>query len=183
MAKKLSLLLAAFAVVAFAAPAFASAAPEVTINGLRAPVGTAITGTSTNFVIGTSIGNVRCAIVEFSAETTINNGSTVGVVGTSPFSTTKCSFKGGTPITIDDATLLSLHSSEAGKGTLGPTAEATLPELTCHYSGSAVPFTYTSGGNTLSITGSLKASPAACGAAVASGAFTITSPGGPVVLD
>lgn len=182
MAKKFSLLLAAIAVVAFAVPAFASAAPEVTVGGARAPLGTEINGTSNNTITKTSIGNLTCATVEISGEITANTGSTVAGVASGPASTATCFYKGTTPITIDDPTLLSLHSGTAGSGTVGLTFEATLPSLTCHYSGTAVPFTYSSGGNSLNLKGALKASPAGCGTATIEGTYTVTSPSGAVVL-
>jgi hypothetical protein len=56
MAKKLSMLLAAVAVLAFAVPAIASAAPSITSSeGVLASVGSVVSGSSTNAVTKTSV--------------------------------------------------------------------------------------------------------------------------------
>lgn len=182
MARKLSLFLAAAAIVAFAAPALASAAPEITVNGARAPIGTQISGSSTNTVWKTELGNFTCGTVTFSGQITANTGSTFAGKGTSAMTTSSCFFKGTTAFTIDDATLLSLHSATPGAGTASLTYTATAFGLTCHYSNAALPFTYPALGNTLTVKGELTASPAECGNTAIESTFTITSPGGAVVF-
>lgn len=178
MTRKLGMLLAAVAVVALSVPAFAAANPTLTHEDntgafVTAPLGSGILGTSTNTVTKTSIGNLTCATVEVTAELTHNTTGTVAAEGSGPANTATCFFKGTTPITIDDATLLSLHSSESGKGTASLTFEATLPGLTCHYSGAAVPFTYPATGDTIVLKGTLKASPLGCGTASIEGTYTL----------
>lgn len=179
MAKKLSLLLAAVAVVALTVPAFASAL-ELTIGGAKAKPGDAINGVSTNTITKTSIGNLTCATVEVFGEVTKNEATLVegkGLEGV-PAETTTCFYKGTTPITIDDPTLLNLKTTELGKGTASLTFEATLPELTCHYSGTAVPFTYAATSDVIHLKGSLKSNPVGCGTATIEGTFTLEGAGG-----
>ncbi len=182
MARKFSLFLAAVAVAAFAAPALASAAPEITINGVRAPTGSQISGSSTNTVWKTEFGDFTCGTVAFSGEITANTGSTMAAKGTAPMTASSCFFKGTTPFSVEDATLLSLHSATAGKGTVSLTYRAVETGLTCHYSNTALPFTYPASRNTLTIKGELTASPAECGNTSIESTFTISSPGGSVVF-
>jgi len=182
MTKKLSMLLAAAAVAAFAVPAAASAAPEITVNGVKAPVGTAINGSSANTTWKTEFGNFTCGTVSFSGEVTANTGTTMKSVANGPLTTASCFFKGTTPFTIDDMTLTSIHSATAGKGTASLTYTATQSGLACHFANSALPFTYPSKGNTIVLSGNLTASPASCGDTAIETTFTLTSPGGAVIL-
>jgi hypothetical protein len=182
MARKLSLFFTALAIAAFAAPALASAAPEITVNGTRAPIGTTLNGKSTNTTWKTELGNFTCGTVSFVSQVTANTGTTMAAKGTSPMTTSSCFFKGTTAFTIDDATLLSLHSATSGKGTVSLTYTATAFGLTCHYSNTALPFTYPVLGNTVTIAGELTASPAECGNTSIESTFMLTSPSGTVVL-
>lgn len=185
MARKLSSLLTVLTVtvgVAVAVPALAIAAPEVTINGARAAMGDPINGVSTNTVFKTSIGNFTCATVEFEGEITGNNGTTFEIEAVSLMKTATCFFKGTTPITVHDPTLLSLHSNVPGSGTIGFTFDMTFAKTTCHYSSTSIPFEYSATGDSLQIKGGLVASPSGCGSASIEGTYELIAPGGAVVL-
>jgi len=176
MAKKLSLLLASIAVVAFAAPAFASAAPAVTDPpGVLLPPGALIQGTNIGAVVTeTSLGKISCETVDITGELTHNTGSTVRGIGAGAASATVCNV-GGKPVTITDITLVELHSSAVGKGTINVTFKADLPNnVTCHFSSANMPFTYTAGTDIIKVKeGDLLGTPAACEPGKLTGEFTI----------
>jgi len=186
MAKKLSLLLAAIAVVAFAVPAFASAAPAVTEGGALVEPGALIQGTNIGAVTTeTSLGKLSCNTVTLTGELTNNSGSTVRGIGVGQGSASTCNV-GGKSITITDITLGELHSATVGSGTINVTFVADLPNnVTCHFESPNMPFTYTSGGDVVKVVkGDLKGTPAACEPGLLSGEFTIeTDGGGALVLD
>lgn len=184
MAKKLALLFAAaVSVCAVAVPASASAAPEMTVGGEKATLGTALSAVSTNTVFKTSIGNFTCASWGFNWEVTENTGSKFVGEGYGTGETSTCFFKGSTPFTVDDLTISSVTSTKSGSGTMALTFEMTLPKgLTCHLSGAAVPFTYNPGTSQFHLAGALSPTPEACFINSIEGTYAITSPGGAVVL-
>jgi hypothetical protein len=187
MAKKLTLLATAIAVLAFAAvPAFASAAKlEMTATGGGAvPVGTPITGISTDAITETSLGTLSCKEVVLNGEVTKNEATVAEGVGTSS-STTEC-FVEKEPINITDVTLINLKSAASGSGTASFSFVADLPaSLTCTYTGTNAAFTYTPGGSVLAFSkAKLTASPTACGTAKLTGHFSLaTSAGGAVIAN
>jgi hypothetical protein len=189
MAKKLSLLMAAVAVLAFAIPAFANAAPAVTLGGGEkelAPAGpgetgSTLVGTSTNVVTSSSLGLLKCEHVEVTAWLTKNSGTEVEA-SHDPGETNKATncFAGKIPVSITDPTLTTLIATATTKTV---SLDFTLPELGCTFSGT-VPFTYTPGGNSIHIQGSLTPSVKACGeSAEINGDFTVAIGGTDVILD
>lgn len=184
MAKKFSLLLAAVAVVALAVPAFASAAAITDGSGNLLANGTLITGTSTNATTVTSLGTLTCETVNVKGEITTNNGSTVEGNSSGESETSNCKL-GKKTIAITDITLTRLHAEGSSKtGLISVTFVADLPELTCHFAATNLPFTYNS--TTVTITnGDLEGTPEACEPGTLNGSFVITQTvgGGAVVLD
>ena len=147
MAKKFSLFMAAMAVLAFAIPAMASAAPEVTSKaGTRAAVPQNITGTNVGHVLttGTPFGTLTCNKVTLNGVLTVNSGTKVtGNAGTG--TTSECNVNNN-PLTITNITVTHLESTVVGSGVASFTFVADLPGgITCDYTGTNVPFTYVTG--------------------------------------
>ena len=186
MAKKLTLLTMAIgAMLALAIPAMASASSLTMPEKTLVPVGTAIQGTSTDVVTTTSLGNLKCEKVTVNGKVTKNNGTEVEGTANGASTSSNCFFKTN-PIAIKNITLNNIKSTTIGSGTASLSFEAEVKpgELNCKYSGSAVPFTYTSGTDSLLLSGGLTASPAACGTASIKGNFTLETieEKGPVLL-
>lgn len=184
MVKKLSLLLGIVAALAFAVPAMASASSVTAPAKSLAPVGTQLTGTGSGIVLyHLSFGTFKCGTLTFNATLTSNNGSSFAASGENS-ATQECA-EGLHPITITSFNVSDLSSSTSGSGTATFTLKEDIASLTCTYTGTAVPFTYTAGGNSITFSeGSLTASPPACGRERISGTFALaTSAGGAVVLD
>jgi hypothetical protein len=194
MAKKLSLLLAAMAVIAFAVPAFANADAVTMSKGVLAPVTNAektgpadatITGISTNTeTTNTPFGTLKCKEVMVSGWLTKNNGTEVSAVDDpgEGNSTKECTV-GTTELKIDNPTLISLSASTKGGTTVGLSFTATAAGLSCTYTGAAVPFTYTAGGSSIHIAGVLKGSEAFCANPEIHGDFALSITGAAVILD
>ncbi len=185
MAKKLSLLMAAVAVLAFAVPAFANAAPAVTsAKNVLAKSGSGTTGstlvaTSSNVQTESSLGLLKCEKVVVTAWLTENTGSKVlASHDATGNSTTNCT-AGSAKVSITDPTVTTLTATSTSKTV---SLDFTLPELGCTFTG-IVPFNYTSGGSSIHIEGSLTTS-AACGSsAKVKGDLTIRIGPSPVILD
>ncbi len=188
MAKKFSLLMAAVAVLAFAIPALANAAPSVTSSkGVLAKASTetknasTITGTSTNVVTKSSLGELKCEKVTVTAWLTKNTGTEVHAT-TDSGSQNKavgCT-AGGTPVEITDPTIVTLQANLAGSGTQTVSLTFTLPAVGCTFTGT-VSFTYVPSSAVIHIAGSLTST--ACGAATIAGDFTLEIGSTPVILD
>jgi hypothetical protein len=184
MIKKLSLLLGIVAAMAFAVPAMASASSVTAPAGSLAPVGTALTGTGSGVVLKhASFGTFKCGTLAFNATLSSNNGSSFAAAGEN--GTAQECAEGQHPITATSFNVSNLSSSTSGSGVASFSIKEDIASLTCTYTGTAVPFTYTVGGSSITISeGSLSASPPACGGEKISGTFAIAkSGGGAVVLD
>ena len=186
MAKKLSLLLAAVAVLAIAIPAMANAAVPLTSGGAKVEIGTAITGTSTNAKTETGIGLLTCKSVVLKGTVTKNEavaGETLAEgAGSGEFTGSECEVE-GTKEPVEKITLTNIKTGTkagftTGNGSASFSFQATLPVVgVCKFTGTNVPGTYstTEMTNKLTITkGSLSASPSACGPARLTGDFFLT---------
>jgi hypothetical protein len=156
MAKKLSLLIAAIAVLAFAVPSLASAAEATIPAGTRAPVGTEITGTGTSVTLNSAtLGNITCATLTLNGKITKNDGTTVEGSGeTSSPTQTGCNNGAERPVTVTKVVLTKLAASGTGTGTKAATVSFTatvdLPAgVVCNFTGTNVAGSYTSGTNVL----------------------------------
>lgn len=183
MARKSSLLLASAIAIAFVLPASASAAALTTSGGTLVQTGALMELSSTNVTSQTSFGNLTCASVVISGEVVENNGASFEGIGSGQGETSNCKL-GKKAIQWTDLTLASLKATSAGEGTLSMTYVWDLPELTCHFAATNIPFTYSSGGSTITITnGKTEASPEAC-AALIDATFTLQqTSGGAIILD
>jgi hypothetical protein len=182
MAKKLSLLLTAVAVLAFAAPSFAAAETGLTMpEGTLVPTGTIITGTSMGVVKTTSekLGTIECQNVMVEAKVTANSGTTVKAEEGGTSTATTCT-RAGASVSVENIHLTELHTEGGGTGTASASFDVKLSEkLTCHFVGTNDVGTYS--GNTINVEkGKLTVTPASCGeSASLDGDFTLSTQGKP----
>jgi hypothetical protein len=198
MAKKLSLLIAAIAVLAFAVPSMASAAEATCPAGTKCPVGTEITGAGTNINLTSStLGEINCESLTLKGAITKNDGTTVEGSGNNVSPTQAGCFnkEKSRPVTVTEVNLTSLVASEAAKagssrnGTVSFTATVDLPAgIVCKFTGTKVPGTYVSGANPAVLSfnkGAGITSTGGCGTATLDGSFKLskTSGGSALVID
>jgi hypothetical protein len=186
MFKKLTLLLAAVAVVAFAVPSLASASSITSSAGKLTPVGTKITATGTNITQTTStLGAITCKKLTFNFTVVKNASSTFEGEGTNSNPATESCMNGMRTLVFTSFDVSKLLSTTSGSGTVNIKAIEDLAGITCTLIGTSVPFTYTPGSNTIvfsSATG-ITSSPAACGTEKLDGSFALEIGGTPVILD
>lgn len=192
MTKKLILLIGtAGALVAFAVPAIANAAPSLTMPaGTLVATGSGVTATSTNTVLATPLGNLTCAAVTINATVLENTGTSWKASAAAGKSTAQTCHLGTNAFLITNIKLNSLNVSAAAKVAI-LTFEADLPgNLTCHFESTAggTAVTYSAGSSSLHLAGGLVGSPEICGEegeVEIHGDFTLstTSGGGAVILD
>ncbi len=185
MAKKFSLLMAAVAVFAFAIPALASATPTATKNAAEGtgsvPTGTVIKGTAvTTGTIGTPkltstiLGTIECNSLSITGKLVTNSGGTVTDTSGGAFTSANCTNKGN-PVTVTKIEVTDLLSTVSGKATASFTSIIDVAGLTCTFTGTSIPGTYTVGGNILTFNkaGTVDGSPAGCGNATLDAEFTL----------
>jgi hypothetical protein len=187
MIRKSALLASVFgALVAFAAPAVAGAAPSLTMPvGTLVPKATVFVATSTNTVFTDVLGNHTCEVWTFSAEVTENSGTKIEGVGVGEGTSFGCRL-GSSPVTVTRINLLKLSSTVAGHGAMTVSFTEDLPGLTCSYESESggTPFIYVAGASSIHVSGTLKATPAACGPETVSGDFALaTKGGGSLIVD
>jgi hypothetical protein len=179
MTKKLSLLLAAVAVLAFAVPAFASASTGLTENGKLIATGQLITGTSIGQVTTTSekLGDITCQEVMVEAELVTNTTSEVKATKGGTQSATTCS-RAGAKEEVFGIELNELKTTGGGTGTASAAFKVKLTGGTvCTFVGTSDVFTYSPGGDVIAISSQpLSVTPVACGkSASLDGSFTMTT--------
>ena len=182
MSKKLSLLLAAAVLFAFAAPAFASAATGLTEGGALVLTAKPIKATNVGAFTTTSnqIGGIACQSAVVKSTLAVNKASEVKLVsGTG--SATSCT--GGS---VKELTFSEIKTTGGGTGTFAVVYTVVLPSTAeCHFSTSAGTFTYfltetAEGGDVITISEqTLAVLPKACGTtAKLDGKFTLTTEAG-----
>ena len=188
MIKKLSLLLAAAAVLAFALPAMASAHKVTSKPGVLAPVGTTITLTGTDVTFASSLlGATTCKSLTLTMKLTTNDGTNVTASGATKAPASEDCTNG---TKIGNVTEVNITSFKAeGMDTWvnfvwtedfeGPNP------IECTYTGTKVPFTYTAGTDSIEFNkaSGIVGSPKACGTSTLSGTFTLEIEKTPVILD
>jgi hypothetical protein len=198
MAKKLSLLLAAVAVLAFAIPSMASAAGVTSKAGTFAPVGTEITGTGTEINLKSStLGNIICGKLTLHGKLTLNNGTNFAGEGVAETPKTENCKNGTKTVVVTSVSLTNLHNTavteaevKEGVGTGVASFTATVDvgtELECTFTGKEIKGKYKVGGSALEFTEALStgitSSPAACGTAKLIGNFPLEIGSTAVILD
>jgi hypothetical protein len=182
MTKKLSLLLTAAAVLAFAVPAAASASTGLTEGGVLIEVGKFITGTNIGTVTTTSekLGNITCEHVMVAAKLTVNNTSEVkaGEAAASEQTASTC-FRAGVGVSVTHINLEELKTNGGGAGKFSVTYEVELTPggTVCTFTGMNDTFSYTPGSDSIRVeNAALTVVPFACGkSATLDGSFTITT--------
>jgi hypothetical protein len=180
MTKKLSLLLAAVAVLAFAVPAFASASTGLTENGKLIATGQLITFTNIGEVTITSekLGNEPCRNVMLEAELVTNTTSEVKATKGGTQSASTCT-RSGAEVKVFGIELNELKTTGGGTGTISLAFKIELNAggTVCSYVGTNITFTYTPGSDVIRIaSGALSVTPLACGkSASLDGEFTMTT--------
>lgn len=185
MAKKLSLVLAAVAVLAFAIPAVASAS-KATLNGALAPVGTQITGTGSDVTLNSELlGAITCETLNLNGEITKNDGTNVEGSGTNVSPTQAGCKNGKKAVTVTKVVVTKLASSVSGHGVLSFTSKVDVGTLECEFSATEIEGTYVSGTNVLKAEGAgpVIATPSSCGNATLTGSFALESESTPLILD
>jgi hypothetical protein len=126
-------------------------------------------------VTKTSLGNLTCAKFAINGEITENTGSSFEAIGIGAGETSTCKL-GTKSITFTDVTATNIVSTVTGQGTANLTWEADLPNsIVCHFTGSALPFTYVSGSDVLTFNAAdMVATPKACEPGLLNGDFTAT---------
>jgi hypothetical protein len=181
--KKLSVLLGAIALLAFAIPSTAFAGnPELTWetstgSGLKpVPIGTKIFGTGTDVNITSNpLGNITCGKLNLTGSLTVNSGNVVegsGVEEPEPFQE-ECA-NGTNKVKVTSVHVTKLRTSESEKGTASFTSVVDVGELKCTFTGTNVPFTYVTNSDKLVFTkaSGVVASPKGCGTVTLDGTFT-----------
>jgi hypothetical protein len=177
MIKKLSLLLAAVAVLAFAAPSMASASAVTFPAGTLLATGNPLELTGTNILFTSSItGEIGCEKLNLIGTLTKNNGTEVEGSGVAEKPVQeKCKTTEGAAVTITNWTTTKFLLTTTGNGTINFDAVVDEPPLTCTVVGTNVPFTYAVGGDNVAFNkaGGITVSPAGCGTLKLDGSFTV----------
>lgn len=182
MTKKLSLTMAAVAVLAYAVPAFASASPTATDAGSTSlPSGTnfrmtAITTgvTGVPMLTSTILGTIECNFLSITGTLKTNSGATVTGNSGGIFTSTTCT-NHGNPVSITSINVSDLVTTVSGKANLSYTLVTDVAGLTCAYTGTNVPGTYTPGKSivTFNKAGTVDGSVAGCGNGTLDAEFTL----------
>jgi hypothetical protein len=173
------------ALVAYVAPAVASAAPSLTMPvGTLVPKGTDFVAVSTNTVFTDVLGSHTCEAWTFSAEVTENSGTKIEGVGAGEGTSVGCRL-GSSVVTVTRINLLKLSSTVAGHGTMTVSFTEDLPGLTCSYESESggTPFTYVAAASSIHVSGTLKGTPAACGPEKVTGDFALAKKTGSLIID
>jgi hypothetical protein len=191
MIKKLSLLLAAVAVLAFAVPAMASAHKVTSKAGTLAAVGTIITGTGSDVTLTSSLlGPITCGTLTLTGELTVNDGTNVTGKGTTNNPPSTDCTNEGQPVVVTSVAISSLKAEGTETNvSFVATVDINSPKpVECTFTGVKVPFTYTVGGDSIVFTKAAGiTSTGGCGPATLDGSFTIEiikeGVSTPVILD
>lgn len=185
MAKKVILLISAVAVLAFAVPANAAAATEVTQSaGVTAKVGTAFTATGSDFIVTSDLlGEITCEKLNFTGKLTTNDGTEFAGVGDGGFTTSNC-FNGKNSVSVTKFEVMNLTSKETGSVVMSFVTTMDIGTLSCTFTGANVPGKYTFGSNTITFSSAsgIKGS-SGCGTANLDTSFAIEISGTSVILD
>jgi hypothetical protein len=188
MLKRFGVRFMAVALLALVAPAAAGAALMTSSPGTPMPTGTVFFSTGKNITITSSLlGSITCAKLTYHQGLTKNETSTVeaeGAVEKMP-EQESCANTGH----LVTVTSIWLTKFVAGSGGNTITFNATVdikgpPEIECTFTGTKVPFTYTSGSDTITFTeaGGIT-STGGCGTAKLDGSFTMEVKSTPALLD
>jgi hypothetical protein len=186
MTKRLSLVLAAVAMLTYAIPSMAGAAKATLPEGALAPVGTSITLTGTDLTFKSNIlGAIRCATLNLNAQITENTGTVVEGSGSNVNPTQTGCVNGKKAFNITEVVITKLKAEEvkaageSARATFSATIKTDIGELDCTFTGTKVEGIYVSGKNILKFSeaSSLVGSPGQCGTSLLTGEFALEQAG------
>jgi hypothetical protein len=187
MVKKLSLQLAAVAVLAFAVPSAASATAVTFPAGTLLKPGSELEATGTDVILTSStLGSITCGQLNLDVTITENNGTVVKGSGSAQKPTQGGCEDEGEPVTVTLVTLKEIFSNTSEKGTASFEATVDIGNpvtVTCKVVGTAVPFTFVTGGDKIVFTKAGNVTAAGCGTVKLDGTFTMETAGNAVILD
>ena len=183
MAKKLSLLLAAVAVLAVAVPAMANATVptlrgKVTHTPISVTGSPVIRGTGTNVIITSEqLGEIKCSTLTLEGKLTVNdmtNGITGSNTGQVSPPTTDCT-NGTNTVIVEEVKLTDLKSTVGGVVTASFTSKVKVGTRKCEFNGTSVTGSYVTGGTSLVFTkaAGVVGVPEACGEGTLDGSFEL----------
>ncbi len=186
MARKLCLLMSVAALLAVAAPATASATQFTNAGGGLVAVGTSVSGTNVGTFTLTSslVGSITCQTVTLKGKVVKNTGSEAEIEGVGQSATSNCLWMGNA-VTATDFTLFTIkHGAPAGTFTMSFVVTMDLPKVTCTFTGTNVPYSYTGGGSTITFSNAAGVTSATCGATKLDAVFGLeTTAGSSILLD
>jgi hypothetical protein len=174
-------LIAAVAMLAFAAPSMASGATGLTENGKLVAVGTTLRGVNLGLFTVTTpkLGNVQCNSVTITVQLVANTSSTVSAVGAGTSSATGCVVAGTDSVTVTNIKVTELHTFGGGTGTKSFSFDLDIGSLLCKYSANKITLSYnptetSEGSDVLTFNEvPLSVTPAACGSSKLDGKLTM----------
>jgi hypothetical protein len=187
MIKKLGLLLAAVALMAFAVPTMAGAHAVTSKANTLAPTGTILTLTGEDVTSPSSvIGTTTCKKLTLLLTLKINDGTNVTGSGATNTPTSEGCVNGTHKVTVTEIniTQLKAEGTETWVNFVWTEDIAASPTLECTFTGTKVPFKYAAGTDTIvfdkapGISGS-----SGCGTATLTATFAVEIEKTPVILD
>lgn len=182
MKSKLALFL--LGLTGLAVPSAAGAVGITQPAGTLVPVGSFLGASSTNVTVKTSLGNLTCGSVNVQFSLVANSSSFVKGGYAGPGTTSGCFLAGKTEVKVTAIGVTEYENGISGSGVMGLEFSGDLPGgISCFFERSFIPFTYTAGSSSVHLSGTIFASPAACGTAMVSADFKLTSGLTSVTLD
>lgn len=188
MSRRSSLLTGLVVILALAIPSLANASELTNSGGGATAVGTrlSLNSSSGSVTLTTAaVGATGCTSLDLNLRLTANSGGTVEGEGSGEGTTSGCSSTGGKTLVFSDITLTKLKSTTSGSGTINFTAKALVGgSVSCTYTGTSVPFTYTTKTNILKFVKAGGITGGNCGSTTLDAEFTLaTTAGGGLVFD
>jgi hypothetical protein len=151
MVKRLTLLMAAVAALACAIPALANASSVTSSPGTLTPVGTPIALTGTDITTQSpTLGNITCQTLTPIIELTKNAGGIFEGFGGNATPAQSGCINGTKTVKVTTFRITNLVSTSSGTGSMSYISEQDIAGvLTCTFTGTSVPFSYTVGANVI----------------------------------
>jgi hypothetical protein len=183
-----NLMFALAATVVLAATASSAAyASSATTSGVPTPVGTQFTTTGGDLAMKSNLlGTITCSTLTLKGEITKNSAGTVEAAGANTSPTQTGCKNGEKAVSITRFDITKLLTTTSGSGTWSFKMVTDVGSLTCTYTGSNVPFSYTPGASSIQFSeaSGVTGSPASCGSTKISTSFSLESgTSTPLVLD
>jgi hypothetical protein len=184
--RKFPIALTLIVVLACITSSAASASSATSPAGTLTPVGTRFTTTGSDLIMQSSLlGTITCSILNLNGEITKNSGGVVEGSGANSSPTQSGCKNGEKAVTITSFEISKFFTSTAGSGTWTFKMVTDISSLSCTYTGTSVPFTYTTGTNVMNFSSAsgVTGSPASCGTTKISGTFALEAGSTKSILD